>query len=129
MRTSEIGILSVGAGDTKLSFDPKNPAEREHAARVVADMLKRGYAILVQVGERDGEPLYQRAKGFDEKTCEYLIVGTPPVDVEQAPSALTRLKKTVDAMRRKRKSTPKMETARVPAETTRAVSVARSAGG
>jgi hypothetical protein len=30
-------------------------------------MLKRGFAILVQVGTRKGEPLYQRAKGFDPR--------------------------------------------------------------
>lgn len=75
--SGELGILNVGAGDTKLSFDPTKPAECERAAAVVMDMLKRGYAIMVQVGERDGKPLYMRAESFDPATCEYLIVGLP----------------------------------------------------
>ena len=114
-----IGILNVGAGDTKLSFDPKQPAERKRAAKVVADMLRRGYAILVQVGERDGKPLYQRAEGFDPETCEYIIVGTPP---EATPNLKTTLKRT----RRQRRGSL---TTRVPASKTSAVAVARSAGG
>ena len=114
----EIGILNVGAGDTKLSFDPKKPAERERAAKVVEDMLKRGYAILVQVGTRKGKPLYQRAEAFDPKTCEYIIVGAPedaeiedPAPSKPAPRPRGRPRK------------------RLPAETTRATAVARSAGG
>lgn len=113
MTYGTVGILNVGAGDTKLSFDPKKPVERDRAAKVVADMLKRGYAILVQVGEKDGKPLYQRAEGFDPKTCEYIIVGAP--DDDAASSAPKR-----------RSRPPKV---RLPAESTRAVSVARSAGG
>lgn len=72
-----LGILNVGAGDTKVSFDPSKPAEVERACAVVVDMIKRGYAIMVQVGDRDGKPLYMRAEGFDPATAEYLIVGLP----------------------------------------------------
>jgi hypothetical protein len=121
MKTGQIGILNVGAGDTRLSFDPDKPAERERAAKVVTDMLHRGYAILVQVGERDGKPLYMRAEAFDPKTCEYLIVGAPeesPVTVPAAPGP---------TMARSRGR--KRKTLRVPAATTRSVAVARSAGG
>lgn len=75
--SGQLGILNVGAGDTKLSFDPTKPAECERAAAVVMDMLKRGYAIMIQVGEREGKPLYMRAESFDPATCEYLIVGLP----------------------------------------------------
>ena len=31
--TGDVGILNVGAGDVKLSFDTRNPAERIRAAR------------------------------------------------------------------------------------------------
>lgn len=72
-----LGILNVGAGDTKVSFDPSKPAEVERACAVVMDMIKRGYAIMVQVGERDGKPLYMRAESFDPATAEYLVVGLP----------------------------------------------------
>lgn len=125
MQAGELGILNVGAGDTKLSFDPAKPAERKRAAKVVADMLKRGYAILIQVGEKDGKPLYQRAEAFDPEACEYIIVGAPE---EIAPE--------LEAVPAKRRGRPrKAETAgkpipmRVKAERTSAVGVARSAGG
>ena len=109
----ELGILNVGAGDTKLSFDPAKPAERKRAAKVVTDMLERGYAILIQVGERDGKPLYQRAEAFDPETCEYLIMGTPD-EKATAPAAPGRKGKARLC---------------VPAGSTRGVAVARSAGG
>jgi len=114
------GILNVGDGDTKLSFDPANPAEKERAAKIVADMLKRGFAIMVQVGEKDGKPLFQRAEAFDEATCEYLIVGLPEDMLEngQPPKPLKL---------RGRKGRHRTYTA--PAGNVRSVAVARSAGG
>ncbi|MCF8532416.1 MAG: hypothetical protein K9G48_05390 [Reyranella sp.] len=121
MNPGEVRILSVGAGDTKLTFDPSKPADRDRAAKVVTDMLKRGYAILVQVGERDGKPLFQRAESFDEKTCEYIIVGAPPegipynVDEQKAPKS--------------KKNVGRHAKFRVPAGGTRTVAVARTAGG
>ena len=36
-----VAVLNVGAGDLKLSFDPKNPAELKKAAGIVKDMLAR----------------------------------------------------------------------------------------
>lgn len=110
--SGELGILNVGAGDTKLTFDKKKPAEMERAKRAVEDMLKRGYAILVQVGTRKGKPLYQRAEGFDSETAEYIIVGAPD-DVEKET----------------RRKTKKAKPRRIPAAKTKAVAVARSAGG
>ncbi len=107
----EIGILNVGAGDTKLTFDPKKPEERKRAAAVVKDMLVRGFAILVQVGKKDGKPLYQRAESFDPKTCEYIIVGAPDDETKEPPVKLHGRK------------------TRIKAESTHAVGVARSAGG
>mgnify|MGYP002142381953 CR=1 FL=1 len=44
-----VAILNVSAGDTKLTFDPKMPAEVARAAKVVKDMLRRGFALLVVV--------------------------------------------------------------------------------
>ena len=81
--TGTVGILNVGAGDTKLSFDPKNPAERIRAARIVRDMLRRGYALLVEVAP--GE--YQRATDFDEARCEYIIADFDPVTAAEADAA------------------------------------------
>ena len=94
----ELGILNVGTGDTKLSFDPTRPAERKRAAKVVMDMLERGYAILIQVGERDGKPLYQRAEAFDPD-LRIPDRGTPDEEAK-APAASAGKAKRVGASRR-----------------------------
>lgn len=49
-----VGILNVGAGDTKLIFDKNSPADCIRAARIVKDMLRRGYALLVEVEQPNG---------------------------------------------------------------------------
>ena len=119
----EIGILNVGAGDTKLVFDPTKPEESAHAARVVKDMIRRGFAIFVQVGENDRGPIYQRAHDFDENTHEYIIAGTP-ADMEDSND-----EKPASPPRRRRES-KKAAPRRVPASAgTSAVAVARVAGG
>lgn len=74
-----VGILNVGAGDTKLSFDPSNPAERIRAARIVRDMLRRGYALLIEV---DGQ--MQRALDFKDDVCEYVIADFDPITAAEA---------------------------------------------
>lgn len=117
----ELGILNVGAGDTKLTFDPDNPAERERAAATVMDMLKRGYAIMVQVGEKDGKPLYQRAETFDPKTCEYIIAGLPEADQDEPEDEAQE--ETAD------RKPQKPRRGRIRANSTRGVAVAPIAGG
>lgn len=123
-----LAVLNVGSGDTKLSFDRKKPAERERCARIVEDMLKRGYAILVEVGKRKGKPLYQSATGFDPKTCEYLIVGLP----QEEEGEIARIVDVPQDLERGR--TPLIKRGRPPvtrkdATTTNAVAISRSAGG
>lgn len=125
-----LSILNVSTGDTKLSFDKDKPAERERAARIVTDMLKRGYAILVQVGERDGRPLYQSATGFDPLTCEYLIAGLPEEEEREISASISGKEPPAasspgPAPRRGGRARRQ----RKPAESTPAVAVARSAGG
>ena len=110
--TGSLAILNVGAGDTKLTFDRKKPEEVKRAGAAIQDMLRRGFAILVQVGTRKGEPIYQRAKAFDPKTAEYIIVGAPEDARVEAPKKRTR---------------PKAR--RLKATDTKAVAVSRSAGG
>lgn len=122
-RPGELGILNVGQGDTKLSFDKQKPAERERAAAIVTDMLRRGFAILVQVGEKAGKPLYMRAESFDPETCEYLIVGLPESTAEPETEARQSTDREVVKNRRGRKA------GRVDASATHATAIARSAGG
>lgn len=142
MTAGTVGILNVGSGDTKLSFDPKNPAERIRAARIVRDMLRRGYALLVEV-ERDGVKRFERATDFLEDSCEYVIADfDPTAAVDDAPR--TELKDATNGNEHgqaetdeaagaaaptaagKRRSTIKRN---VDASSTRAVSVAPIAGG
>ena len=114
----ELAILNVAAGDTKLSFDPKNPGEVKRAAGIVKDMLKRGFALLIEVGKDEAGPLYRRALAFDPKTAEYIIAG--------APEETSNVKEPSSAPPRSRKG---KATTRVPATAAKAVAVARTAGG
>lgn len=137
-----VSVLNVGAGDLTLSFDKANAVERERAKKVVQDMLKRGYAILVQVGaDADGEPFYRRVKAFDPATCDYIVVGVPEDGREPSPDprpglddgppadrpprGWTRARRAAHEARKRGRG---RET-RIPAESTRTVAVARSAGG
>jgi hypothetical protein len=108
---ADVSILNVGEGDTKLSFDPDKPVECERAARIVTDMLRRGCAISIYVDGR-----YVRAKGFDPKTCEYLIDGLSPQEEAEIAQAMSGKKK---------RGRPK----RIPASSVPAVSIPRTARG
>lgn len=132
MEIGQVGILNVGTGDTKLSFDKSNPAERIRAARIVTDMLRRGYALLVEV-ERNGEKAFQRVEKFDEDKCEYIIADFDPVtaeqaDAEEASHEETQTQETAPSPKARRGRLPKLTRA-IPAESTKAIGVPRRAGG
>ena len=121
-----LSILNVSAGDIKLVFD-KNTAERLRAARIVKDMLRRGYALLVETGRDEGNvPTYTRVVGFDEEKCEYIIA-----DFDSAAAAEADAKEPAHepVANEPRVGKPKRSTKRVPADSTRGVAVARVAGG
>ena len=122
----EVAILNVGAGDTKLSFDPKNPAEVKRAARIVKDMIRSGYAILIEVDHDEKGPLYRRAHDFDEATAEYIIAGNhgdhEGIADEQEPAGAPR-------KGRKAASNRKPAPRRIPAFATNAKAVAKTSGG
>lgn len=118
-----VGILNVGHGDTKLSFDPNNPAERIRAARIVKDMIRRGYALLIQ---REPGGAFVRATDFDESVCEYVIADFDPITASEADH--------VEEEATQQAGTPAAPSARrgrrgVKAESVRAVAIAPSAGG
>jgi hypothetical protein len=141
--TGEVSILSVGHGDTKLSFDKSNPAEAIRAARIVKDMLRRGYALLIEIPGTGSPTAWQRVYEFREDTCEYVIADFDPeaaavadakeADREQigetegagAPAPAEAPARAEPPRRRGRP--PKMRN--VPAASTRAVAIGRSAGG
>lgn len=151
-------ILNVAAGDTKITFDKDNPQESIRARRIVTDMLRRGYALIVEV-ERGHEKKYERIQAFDEKRGEYIIADLD-TDVARAADEQERKMeelKTVYAADHAADpenvsavySAPTPEavvgvvqgltepgskkrgrpTKRLPMETTRATAVGRSAGG
>lgn len=128
MTTGSVAILNVGSGDTKLSFDKSNPAECIRAARIVRDMLRRGYALLVDVGGG----VFQRAHDFDENTCEYIIADFDPLvteaeDKREQTQTSQPSPAQGDAAIPKRRGRPKKVA--IPADRARAVAVGRSAGG
>lgn len=114
-----LSILNVGEGDTKISFDKSKPEEIERSRRIVLDMLKLGYAILVRVGEtKAGKPKYRRAVGFDPESDEYLVTDVPAeaqTGLDDGPSLKP------EKLKRGRR-------ARIHGSTS-AIGVARSAGG
>lgn len=151
--TGEIGILNIGCGDTKLIFDPNNPQDSIRAARIVKDMLRRGYSLLVAVPGSD-PVMYQRAYDFDEKTCEYIIadmdpnafkeelpsdedttiIGEPVTQMAEGESTASSEATQTTALPhaasgRTGKGKGKRGTKRVPASSTKATAVARTAGG
>lgn len=129
-QAGSIGILNVGHGDTKLSFDPSNPAECIRAARIVKDMLRRGYALLIEVEQPDGTKTFTRVRDFDETKHEYIIADLDPeiaaaADAAEAHKDQTDESPATPSPRKGR--TPRLKS--VPASSARGVAVARTAGG
>ena len=138
-----LGVLSVGAGDTKLSFDKNNPAERIRSARIVTDMLRRGYALLIEVDDGNGGMKTTRVREFREDVCEYIIADFDPeiaarADEEdgqgtQGPRESSPAEGAAqgDAQARKAGNASRRSytTRAIAAEGVSGVAVARSAGG
>jgi hypothetical protein len=82
--SGSVEILNIAEGEMKLSFDKADPAESLRAARIVSDMLSRGYALLIEV-ERDGVKKWERALAFHKDTQEYLIADFDPVVQSAGP--------------------------------------------
>ena len=135
MSKGSIGILNVGAGDTKLVFDKDNPMERARSARIVNDMLKRGYVLFIDTGGKN----YQRVLDFKEDVCEYIIADleTPatqpkdPDDYEQgaATENVEAGTEGTEATEPRKRGKPGRQRKSVPATSTTGVAVHRSAGG
>jgi hypothetical protein len=128
-----LGILNVGAGDTKIVFDRSNPADCIRAARVIKDMLRRGYALLAEIDQPDGTKKFQRVREFREDTFEYVIADLDPdaetadekADVTGAPGAPA----AEGAAASRPKGRPRVRNRVLDATSTRAHAVAHTAGG
>lgn len=124
MSTGELAILNVSEGDTKLTFDPKNKAETKRASAAVRDMIRRGFAVLIEVGHDEKGPLYRRAHDFDPETAEYIIAGAPE-ETEEEPASVQ--KPPSPPPRRPRRG--KEARVRIPAAAAIGIAVAPTAGG
>ena len=131
-----LAILNTGKGDITLSFNPHNPDELKKALTMLADMQKRGYAILVK--EADGS--YVRAQEVDPNRGVYVIVA-PELPAAPEPAALPPAEfpdpQKVEAFSKalgsteepKKRGRPRKTRREVPVGEAEAVAVARSAGG
>lgn len=134
---SEIGILNVGAGDTKITFDKNNPAECIRAGRIVQDMLRRGYALLVEVPDGKGGKAFTRVHEFKVDTFEYVIADLDPVaaaeaDLKEAGNGQAGEAKTDDTKNSAKgngKKRGRHSMRSVAATGARGIAVARTAGG
>lgn len=137
-QTGSIGILNVGHGDTKIVFDKNNPADCIRAARIIKDMLRRGYALLVEVEQPDGSKKFQRVYDFKEDSYEYVIADMDPLvaaevdkqesEHEQA-AAQSAGENGEEAGSAGKRGRPKLRTRRIEASATRGVAIGRTAGG
>jgi hypothetical protein len=129
----QIGILNVGAGDTKLVFDKNNPEDCARAARTVADMIRRGYVILVEVAKDDkGEALYRRVKEFKEDSCEYIIAGDVNIEAMETTDGQSGDAAASGAGGKKSRKGVKhgpYSTRRIHASAASGIAVGRTAGG
>lgn len=118
-----LSVLSVGAGDVEVKFDKDNPQETVRAKRIIEDMLRRGYALFVEV---DGK--LKPVKRFDaEKEC-YIIADGPLYAGDSAePPGVTQASQA-EAKERTRGRAAKKER-EIPMKKTRATGVAPTAGG
>lgn len=137
-----VNILSVGEGHIRLTFDNQDTADTIRAQRIVKDMLRRGYALLIATKGDDGTVSWSRAKDFDESTNEYIVVDYDP-EAWRPPNKEDAIKaEQVDDLPqsdvddgpalphgRGRPKKGTFPTKRVPAGKSEAISVGRTAGG
>lgn len=124
-------VLNVQGGDVKITFDPANPSETIRAKRMIEDMLRRGYALVVEV-ERDGKTAYERVQSFDAARGEYIIADFDSLQAAKADAASTADEQTTEAIEaadrpRRGKNSHKIRS--MAMETSKATAIGRSAGG
>lgn len=122
----ELSVLNVGAGDINITFNNADADEVGRARQVISDMQKAGYAIMVQMPDKS----YQRIADFDPARNAYVVV-VPQVEaaplVEAVPDAEV-LPKRRGRKKGQRKGVG-FDHVALPVQQTRAVGIARSAGG
>lgn len=112
-----LDVLNVGAGHLKFRFDKGDPEEVAKAKKVIADMLKRGYMIFVEV---DGQQ--KRVRSFDPNHEEYIL---EEHDQIPEPEPIESASSPVESPVPRRRGRPPG----VPLRTARATAIGPSAGG
>lgn len=129
--TGSLSVLNVGEGDIHITFNNADPAETEKAVAMLLDMQKRGYAIMVQLPDNT----YVRAQSIDATTGSYIVVLPDEIAAatlaEPAAASPEGAKDGESAATEKpsRGRPSKKASTSLPIAGTRAVGVARSAGG
>lgn len=134
--TGNLCVLNVGAGDIRVTFNHADTGESAKALRMLTDMMSRGYAVLVELP--DGS--YTRVQQVDATRGRYVITlpedVAPPADAVPATCACGCGKSIRPGTTwhrghatRGKTSARKGRKYSVPVQTSRAVGVARSAGG
>lgn len=134
--TGVLEILNVQGGDVKITFEKHDESEIIRAGRIISDMLRRGFALVVEV-ERDGKTAYERVQEFDAARSEYIIAdfdsleaakvdAAQPEPPEATPPQEGMCKCGRPAHHRGACKGPRT---RLPMETTKATGIGRLAGG
>ena len=76
----KLEILHVQGGEVTITFDTQDCAEAIRAKRIISDMIRRGYALLVKMPNGT----YTRAYGFDESIGEYIVADFDATQAEGA---------------------------------------------
>lgn len=96
---NEIGlleVLSIGKGDIKMSFNVADEAEVDRARKLIGDMIRDGYTIVVET-PRGLKPV----KRFDPHHAVYVISDTPEPDATPAEKKRAERKVPVAGSRAK----------------------------
>lgn len=121
-------ILNVGAGHRTVEFDPENEAERERIGAMITDMIKRGVSIFVEVGGS-----HVRVRRFLSQFHVY-VIDEPEERAAREAADEARPRGTQAAAlchcgRPKRHRGAHFKAKVLAVQRTRAVAVARTAGG
>ncbi len=118
--TGSLCVLNVGAGDIRVTFNQQDKGESAKAIKMLQDMQARGYFIAVELP--DGS--YTRVQQVDASRGRYVI--TVPEEAQVPPEAEpvkpTRYSKGGNGRRAGKRVS-------VPVSKSKAIGVARSAGG
>lgn len=121
----KIDILNCGEGHAEVHIDDSDPISLARSARIIEDMLRRGYALFI--AGADGALI--RVEAFNPQTKCY-IIGDGPLyagEVPEAPSQ--RAPVTHPPGEAPRRGRPKKASREVPISAAATTAIPRTAGG